>query len=354
MRAFLPLPISILAAVSAFAQDPVVILATARDGRIQFFDASLNPIGGISVHQPMESVTPSPDGRRLYVARENGSGACCTLFALDLATKKMCQFADPARFGVPSPDGRFVFTQGRRGVDVFDAVNLGSLGTMAAPGAYNLQASADGRWLMGVTNLPKPSLDIFDIKSGGLDRRLPVPSGPATGAWAGERFYVFSYGEPGEGKLWSVKPEEHGLTPEKSIPLPDIHGECDQPVLLTLTGAHGSLYLAEAFGFRVDRRHACPDAAGGGIYRYDPLSGRLVHLAPDVHVHRMAVSPDGRDLYVVDAGDYNSRLMRIDIGTGHILHYTSLENSDWNLSLVRMPAALIPNRNVHVGISCAR
>jgi hypothetical protein len=58
--------------------------------------------------------------------------------------------------------------------------------------AYNLQPSPDGRWLLGVTNSPNPSLDIFDMNSMSLARRLPIPAtGPFTGAWAGDRFYLF-------------------------------------------------------------------------------------------------------------------------------------------------------------------
>ena len=80
---------------------------------------------------------------------------------------------------------------------------------MKAPGAYSLQPSPDGRWLLGVTNSPQPSLDIFDLAARTLARRIPVPAGPVTGAWAGDRFYLFSYGpDRGTGRLWSVKPED--------------------------------------------------------------------------------------------------------------------------------------------------
>jgi hypothetical protein len=360
MRTFFTLPILLLAAAPAFAQDPLVVLAAARAGRIEFFDETLAPIAGIGVNQLLESVTASPDGRRLYIAQESqrNSGSCCGLFSLDLETKKMCLLATPALYGAPSPDGRFLFTQGKRGVDVFDAATLSRLPTMKAPGAYNLQPSPDGRWLLGVTNSPKPSLDIFDMKSGALARRLSIPAEPATGVWGGDTFYIFSYGDPGKGQLWSVQPEDTELSQAKPIALPYLHGNCNEPVLLMLAGAPDELFLAEAFGFKVDRHLACPDAPGAGVYVIHPSTGRAAYSAPSVRVHRMAASPDGRDLYVLDSGGPsppgNSRLLHIDPRTGRILHNTALEPGDWNLALAHIPSALIPRRNVHAAASCSR
>src|ERR1039458_10552633 len=81
MRAFLTLPTLLLAAAPAFSEDPLVVLAAARAGRIEIFDASLGPLASIGVNQQVESVTASSDGRRLYIAQESqrNSGACCGL-----------------------------------------------------------------------------------------------------------------------------------------------------------------------------------------------------------------------------------------------------------------------------------
>lgn len=359
MRPFI-VSILLLMARPAFAEDPLMVVAAARAGRLEFFDASLAPVSSIGVHQQVESVSASPDGRRLYVAQESiqNSGSCCGLFSLDLQTKKMCAIDSPAMFGVPSPDGRFLFTQGKRGVDVYDAGTLTRVTTMKAPGAYNLQPSADGRWLLGVTNSPKPSVDVFDLKSGALARRIPVPAGPATGAWAGARFYIFSYGEPGQGRLWSMKPEDHELSEEKPIALPDFHGKCDEPVLLMVTGAQDRLFIAEAFGFHVDRRGRCPDEALGGVQEFFPSNGNLFALAPTAHVNRLAASPSGRDLYVLEAGGQgyqsNPRLLHVDTMTQRILQSVFLDQGEWSLTLARIPPALVPRRNVHATTSCSR
>lgn len=359
MRAFFTLPILWLAAAPASGQDPLVVMAATRAGRIEFFDGALAPLAGIGVNQRVESVTASPDGRRLYLAqeRERNSGDCCSLFSLDLGTRRMCLLATPAMFGVPSEDGRFLFTQGKHGVDVFDANALTRLPTMKAPGAYNLQPSPDGRWLFGVTNWPKPSLDIFDMKSAALARHLPIPAGPATGAWGGDTFYIFSYGASGKGRLWTVKPEDTELPQAKAIALPDLYGACNEPVPLTVAGAPNKLFLAEAFGFQVDRRLACPDVAGSGVYEIY-ANGLVNHIASPVRVKRMVSTPDGRELYVLDAGGQgalgNDRLVHLNAGSGRVLQTFVLEPGEWNLALAHIPPALIPRRNVHAAVSCSR
>jgi len=360
MRAFFTLPILLVAAAPAFAEDPLVVLAADRTGRIMIFDAALGEMGSIGVNQPVESVAASPDGRRLYIAQggQRRPDACCDLYSLDLETKKMCPFAAPALFGTPSPDGRFLFTQGAHGVDVYDAATLIRLPTMKAPGAYNLQPSPDGRWLLGVTNSPKPSVDIFDMKARAMVRQLPIPAGPVTGAWAWDHFYVFSYSFAGVGQLWSVKPDNSELPPAKQIALPDLHGACHEPVLLMLVGAPDRLFLAEAFGFKVDRRLACPDAAHGGVYVIQPSTGRVGPIAPWLRAKRMVVTPDGGDLYVIHSSDPNPLanpvLLHIDTRTGNVRSNTALEDGDWNLALAHVPPSLIPHGNVRAAVSCPR
>jgi len=363
MRTSFTLPILLLAAAAARAEDPLVVLAAARSGRIEFFDANLLPLGAIGVNQLVESVTASPDGRRLYVAQESqrASGACCGLFSLELDSLKMCLLTAPALFGAPSPDGRFLFTQGDRGVDIFNARTLRRLPTMTAPGAYNLQPSPNGRWLLGVTNSPAPSLDIFDLQAKAMVRRLPIPAGPATGAWAGDRFYIFSYGT-GKSQLWSVTPEDTELSPAKPILLPDLHGACNEPVLLTMVGAADRLYLAEAFGFKLDRRRACPDTPRGGIYAIDLSTGRVDQIAAGVRVNRMVVTPDGDGLYVLESigrsPQRGVRLTHVDTRNRNAFFRSAeagtLEPGDWNLALAHIPLALIPRGNLHAASSCSR
>ena len=339
-----------MAAGVAFPEESrSVVLAATRTGRIEILDAqSLRMLASLAVNGQTESVSASPDGRTLYVAQESEStaGGCCGLFSLDLATRQMCFLIAPALFAAPSQDGRYLFTQqGNEGVDVFDARLLARLPSIKAPGAYSLHPSPDGRWLLGVTNTPAPSVDVFDVSRGALARRSPLPAGPAMGAWAGDRFYVYSHDESG-GKLWRVNPESTTLPPAKSVHLPDLHGDCTQGVLLMMAGAPNRLFIAEAFGFKLDRRRACTQQARGGIYVIDASSGGVAdYINEAVYVNRMAVAPDGRELYVMDSSgpdEEGIRLLRIDSNTGRVLASRESQPGVWNLALANIPAALIP------------
>ncbi len=345
-----------LAAGVAFPQEPrSVVLTATRAGRVGILDAhSLTTLGSLTVNRLAESISASPDGRTLYVAQESEStpGGCCGLFSIDLATRRMCLLVAPALYAAPSPDGRFLFTQqGNEGVDVFDARLLARLPSMKAPGAYSLHPSPDGRWLLGMTNTPAPSVDVFDVAGGGLARRIPLPAGPAMGAWAGDRFYVYSHDENG-GKLWRVNPESTALPPAKPVDLPDLHGDCAESVLLMLAGAPNRLFIAEAFGFKLDRRRACANQTRGGIYRIDPSSGRVEdYIGDGIHVNRMAVGRDGRDLYVLDSFGPDEqggvRLLRLDSSSGRFLASHESQPGIWNLALADIPTALIPHGGAH-------
>jgi hypothetical protein len=300
------------------------------------------------VNGQTESVSASPDGRTLYVAQESEAtaGGCCGLFSLDLATRQMCFLMAPALYSAPSQDGRFLFTQqGNEGVEVFDAKLLTRLPSIKAPGAYSLHPSPDGRWLLGVTNSPAPSVDVFDVGRGVLARRIAIPSGPAMGAWAGDRFYVYSHDESG-GKLWRVNPESTELPAAKSVHLPDLHGDCTQGVLLMMAGSQNRLFIAEAFGFKLDRRRACAQEARGGIYVIDASSGGVAdYINEAVYVNRMAAARDGHELFVMDSSGPDEdgiRLLRIDSTSGRVLASRESQPGVWNLALANIPAALIP------------
>ena len=49
MRTSFTLPILLLAAAAARAEDPLVVLAAARTGHIEFFDASLAPLAQLAL-----------------------------------------------------------------------------------------------------------------------------------------------------------------------------------------------------------------------------------------------------------------------------------------------------------------
>ncbi|MGA2134506.1 MAG: hypothetical protein ABSH50_19630 [Bryobacteraceae bacterium] len=354
------IPILLFAATAAFAQDgQPVVLAAARGGRIEVRDSGLQLMATLAVNPGLESISISPDGHTMYLAQEGShTGGCCGLFTLNLETHEMCSFSSQGMFATPSLDGRFIFTQGEHGVDFFDASNLERRLPMRAPGTYHLQPSPDGRWLLGITNSPKPSLDIFDMQSQTLARQLNIPAGPAMGAWTGEQFHILNYTPPGKAQLWNIKADDTKLPEPKEIQLRDLHAACNQPVLLTLAGSADRLFLAEAFGYKMDRRRACPGARTGGIYTIDPTSGSAQLIAPSVHVNRMVASPDGHDLYVLQsaaAGQTGSaRLLHIDARSGNTISSATLTPDDWSLLYARIPHELVPHGYVRAGLGCAR
>jgi hypothetical protein len=383
MRAYIRVSIWLAAAAPGFAQDLVVLTAN-RAGHIEFYSPTLGKLGEINALGQLESVTASPDGARLYVARkdlvqnarkdlvqkkaaglkstakknESSADKSYGLYSLDLTLRNLCFLTAPALSGWPSADGRFLFTQAQNGVDVFDPRTLNRLSTMKGTGAYNLQPSPDGQWLLGIANsADHPSLDIFDMGSMSRARGIPLVGGPFTGAWAGDHFYLFNYTGRGTGQLWSVNPEAAEASPARSIGLPDLHGACNEPVLLMLAGAPDRLFLAEAFGFQADRRHACPNAARDGVFVIHPSSGRVNHIAASVRVNRMTVSPDGQDLYVIHSSDpdasSNIRLLHIETATGRVLQDVALQGSDWNLALAHIPSDLVPHGNLRATTYCS-
>lgn len=354
MRTFLVLT---LLAGAASAQVRSVVLATNRSGRIEIFDAfTLANLGRLTVRPQAESTSASPDGRILYTAEESleNPGKCCDLFALDLETRRMCPAIRGTMFGTPSPDGRFVFTQRASGaVELLDARTLFQLTSMKAPGLYSLHPSPDGRWLFGVTNSPSPSVDIFDMAQAKLAHRLALPEGPAMGAWAGDRFYVLSYGESG-GRLWTVEPGDASLRPIKRVEL-NLQGDCGEPMPLMLAGSRYHLFVAEVFGFQVDRRRGCKEQPHGGIFVVDPSSGSVRdYIGEEIYVNRMIASPDGRALYVLDSFGPDekdgARLLRLDASNGRILASRESQPGVWNLALAQIPEQLIPHGRVPASV----
>jgi hypothetical protein len=351
-------------AACAQTQDPLMVLAATRSGSVEVFDAtSLELVGQIPGFSALESVSVSPNGRRLYVAQESriGLNPCCGLYAVDLRSRTMCPIAAPALFGAPSADGSVLFTQmSSEGIDVFDAHTLHRLSTMKTASVYSLFPAPHLAWLLGITNWPRPALDVFDAAGGTLARHIPIhSSGPATGAWAGDRFYVFSYGPQG-GRLWPMRLDRLDLDSAIPVALPDLHGSCQEPMPLMLAGAPGRLFLAEAFGFKVDRRRLCASSDGtaaGGIFMIQ-LSASSMEAETsrlpwaDIHVNRMIATPDGHELYVLDSRGADAHggvhLLRLNVENGRVLMRRQLDADVVNLTLARIPAALIPRGNAHV------
>ena len=330
------------------------MLLLGDSNTIEFLDAvSLAHLGFVHTGREIESITVRPDGRMLYLALGKGmTDDWHGLSALDLENHSLCLAVQSASFGLPSPDGRLLFTQLSSGaVDVFDARTFEKQTAFKAFGVYNLLPSPDGRALFGIRNLPEPNLDVFDVEGRKLVARIRIPSGPAMGVWIDRAFYLFSYGEGG-GHLWRLASNSTSLPAPQAVHLPDLHGDCNQPVLLTMAGAADRLFIAEVFGLSVDRRRTCTDHPPGGVFVIDRSSGRMQYrLGEGFHINRMAVSDDGNQLYVIDSPAPNDphaiRLFRMDAWTGRIMGEHDLHLGSYSLALAHVPAGLVR----HVGFS---
>jgi hypothetical protein len=158
---------------------------------------------------------------------------------------------------------------------------------------------------------------------------------------------MFAYGDRGKGQLWHVNEESKSLPEATPVALPDLHGSCEEPLLLMMAGTPDLLFLAEAFGFKLDRRRACGHLVPGGIYAIHPQSGQANLIDVPLYVNRMVASADGRDLYVIQSdepGEHSARrLLRLDAATGRVRALAPLEPGVWNLALAHVPASLIPH-----------
>jgi hypothetical protein len=352
--ALLIVSLSAVAATAQAQKTREVIIATRRNHQVVVFDArSLSELGHFSVSDLAHSISASPDGRTLYLEQPPPSepNGCCALFALDLATAALCELVYPSSPAVATPDGRLVFTQrGAVGVEVLDAKSLARLPVIKAPGNYGLYVSPDSQWLFGITNWQGPSLDVFDIGRGTLVRRLSLLGAVSPrGAWLGDQFYLYAH-DGKQGSLWRVTPDVTELASPKEIAIP-IPGRDGKGVWQEMIPAGNRLILYEAFGWwlKLDRRSEEPEAPGG-LFSIDPVTGAFEHLAPAIHFARLVASSDGGNLYGVDAGTRDASrppmLLRIETGSGTVLKKRNLPVDVWNISVARLPEALIPRGRV--------
>ena len=83
----------------------------------------------------------------------------------------------------------------------------------------------------------------------------------------------------------------------------------------------------------------------------DPSRGRVdYHIGEEIFVNRIAVSADGRELYVIDSPETDPHvrphLLRLDAWTGRILSQRELTAGSWNLTLSSAPGGFLPTGHV--------
>lgn len=349
----------------------VIFAAAMRSlGRLHLFDAAtLEPLGYVVTSKVVDDVSVAPDGQTVFIAQATtpeGQG-CCALFALDLATGAMCRLNEPALHSVPSPDGRWVFTQrGNVGLEVFDARTLARMPTIEAPGVYGLHPSPDSRWLFGLTNWDGPSIDIFDLGLMRLVRRLPVPAdrdkdwSGDNGVWLGEYFYYYLHQSEHQAYLWTITPERSSLDAPVAltVALPGVTG-AQLPAHANLVGGGGRLFVYTPLSWwsKVDPR-STGEAVTGGVFVVEPTKGKVAaHLVPSQDFGRVIASPDGRYLYgLVEEGPRREgpvRLLKLDAVTGTVLAEHMLPSDAWSITTATLPETLVPRGEVQPA-ACGR
>jgi hypothetical protein len=347
-----------------------VVVAVQRNHCLHVFDAgTLEPLGRITgLHNLLEHVSVSPDGRTLYLAQAatfDGNG-CCALFEFNLLTGEMCHLIEPAMDSLPSPDGRSVFTQrGGVGIDVFDTRTLArttiatfdmrraheNRDSLPLRGHYALHPSSDGRWMFGITLWQKPSLGIFDLRTKTMVRELTIPA--ASGAWVGNQFYLYENNAE-QPHLFAVTPEATDLGPPRPIvdAAPGLT-RMPLPARAQLLAAGDRLL---AYQPAATWMHNSGDTVRSGIFVIDPVNGALTaHLAPSVEFAQLIVGAEGQRLYGLDAGGRSRdrqdqpspRLMALDARTGAVVAERALTPDVWHLAIATVPASVLPLGDLH-------
>ena len=350
-----------------------VILAVRQKQQVEVFDAeTLLPIGSIAVNNLASHAALSTDGRTLFIAasQTKDGNNCCAVFALRLQDGSMCQVLYPALHTTVAPNSERVFLQrGNTGIDVFDSRSLAHLPGIRGPGVYNLRPSPDGDWLFGITQFQGPSLDIFSLRENRMVRRLPLPKSSWDGAWVGKLFYLFGH-DGTRGMLWTVQPQESAKGPQfcknegtcasRTVEMPDLQNS-GKPVGFQVVAAGDSLIVYEplAWWFKFNRRESVHKPFPGGIYRIDPVSGKLLaHLASATDFAQLIADSQQKFLYGLDAGrtyaDHRVRLLKLDARTGETVLSRPLDTDSWVISFAEIPTGLVPRGEMQPQVCAAQ
>jgi hypothetical protein len=276
---------ALISAANAVAADPV-LLASRRGGWIEAISLeTLETVSRVRVPEMTNSVASDLPGQRLFLtAPSNHSKSCCALFALDPQSLQLSFLVQPALSATITSSG--LFTQrGSVGIEVFDIQSLERLPVIKAPGVYRLQPSPDGRLLFGITNFPKPALDLFDAAQGLQIASQPLPGvSHSAGAWLDRQFFLFML-QPGQAMLRSVS---SGGQLGQAVPL-SVSGslpDCQEAPYDVIASA-GKLVIYPQFGGKGDSNCKAP----GGFMVADPATGAVMERFGSTHFRQMVASP---------------------------------------------------------------
>lgn len=328
------------------------IVAVRRGGVIEFFDpGNLETVSRIHFNLPEQSVGfngvfASSDGSMLYLEGPIGNSpedlrGCCSLYSIDLATLETKAVA-------------WIWgSRSRRAILISDGIAYRLSSTMAdSVHAGQWHFSPDRHWLFGVRS--GPAVDIYEFAAKNLVRQLTAPGlagDPGqrfqTGAWLGDRFYLYATEANGSGRLWTVSPETTELG--DGLDVPALNPDCSGPAPTGITGAGSHLFVYQIFGSKIDPRSQCGDGMAGGAWTLDPATGRLMdQMTSNLHFWSLIPNADSSALYGLSYGTADTlspvELVRIDAQNLHVTRERLLDTDYW--WIIAAPLRSIPSGDV--------
>ncbi|MGA2596166.1 MAG: hypothetical protein ABSH09_04040 [Bryobacteraceae bacterium] len=345
---------ALLACSILAAQDSrETILAASRSGIVELIDpATLATVARMHFRAGpvgLNGISASRDGSSLYVEGPipGDPKACCVLYSVELATLQVKLAAS-----IPGSRSRnsLVISDGL----VYDAATIMRNEMPKEMSNERLHLSPDGRWLFGVKSFQGPALDLYDIGRRQVVRRLTAEGLKGdwwpSGAWSGNRFYLYANDADGTGRLWAVSPESTQLGPGETIaPFGSVSG-CSNPSPRGIAASGGALFIYEEFGFKVDRRNSCKEPVPGGAWMIDPAKGTQARqIAPTRHFSVLFTNLARSELHGLNIESPNwdvpAELVRMDPRDGRILQTRHLDRGFWRVAMA--PLRVVPSGDLH-------
>lgn len=302
----------------------------------------------------LNGVAASADGTMLCVegpiTGPEGSGNCCYLYAIDLATLRAKKVA-----GIWGTQSRRAFVVSN-GI-VYRTSEIFASGALEGRGSGQLYFDPADRLLYGVRISRGLALDVYDLTQGTVIRRL-APTGLdgdwlPSGAWSGNKFYLYAARSDGSGaRLWTVAANAAQLEPDVAVEAFGQTSGCSHVRLERITAAGGNLFVYEVFGSKIDRRDGCGKDVPGGAWLVNPETGQLLrHDAPQLHFTALVPEPTEPVLYGLAAEGGSSRkapveLVRIDARDGHVMQSRVLDVDYWWIAVA--PLRIVRSGEVQV------